>query len=70
MRIHERIQYLHSVIRLLEVVTPIKETLNNTNKLSTMDLVVSFVVDHFKWEVRHDFPLCFLFSAIKLQRLL
>ncbi len=40
-------EYFDSVIRLLEVVTPMTETFNNSKKLSIMDLVVSFSVDYF-----------------------
>ncbi len=47
MRTHKRTQvaifseYFKSVIWLLEVVTPMTETLNNSKKLSIMGLVIS-----------------------------
>ncbi len=54
-------EYSHSVIRLLEVVMQITETLNNSKKFSIMDLVVSPVVNHFAWEVGYNVPLCLFF---------
>ena len=54
-------EYFHSVIRLLEVVTPMTEVLINSKKFSIMDLVVSLDVDHFAWKVGHDFLLRLLF---------
>ncbi len=54
-------EYLHSVIWLLEVVTPMTKTLHNSKKFSIMDLVVFLDVDHFAWEVGYNFPLRLLF---------
>ena len=53
--------YFYNLIRLLEVVTPMTATLNDGKKFSIMDLVVSLDIDHFAWEVSHDFLLCLLF---------
>ncbi len=44
-------EYFQSVIRLLELVTPMTKTLNNSKKLNIIDLVISLGVDHFAWEV-------------------
>ncbi len=40
-------EYFHSVMELLEVVTAMTETLNNSKMFSIMDLVVSLDVNHF-----------------------
>ena len=40
-------EYFHSVMGLLEVVTAMTETLNNSKMFSIMDLVVSLDVNHF-----------------------
>ena len=67
MRNHKRTQvamigqYFHSIIQLLEVVTSMTETFNNSKKFSIMNLEISLDVNHFPWEVSHDFLLCLLF---------
>ncbi len=53
--------HFQSVVRLLEVVTTMTETLNNGKKFRIMGRVVSLDVDDFAWELGHDFPLRLLF---------
>ena len=47
-------EYFYIVIQLLEMVTPMTKTLNNSKKFSIMDLVVSFDVDHFAWDILRE----------------
>ena len=49
-------EYFQSVIWLLDVMMLMTETFHNSEKFSIIDLLVSFGVNHFAWEVSYYFP--------------